>query len=76
MGAKYFGPMESLFPPRWPKSFKDVFDKLSEAQVERRMEFQHARSAGYEKSFAVLDTGGGGMLANLESLVRTTMRRD
>jgi hypothetical protein len=58
------------------KSFKDAFDKLSEGQVERRMEFQHARSAGYEKSLAVLDTGGGGMLANLEALVRTTIRRD
>jgi hypothetical protein len=58
------------------KSFKDAFDKLSGAQVERYMEFQHGRSAGYEKSLEVLDTGGSGMIASLESLVRTTIRRD
>jgi hypothetical protein len=32
------------------KSFKEAFDKLSDAQVERYMEFQHGRSSGYEKS--------------------------
>jgi hypothetical protein len=58
------------------KSFKDAFDKLAGAQVERYMEFQHGRSSGYEKSLEVLDTGGGGMLADLEMLVRTTIRRD
>lgn len=58
------------------KSFKDAFDKLSGAQVERYMEFQHGRSSGYEKSLEVLDAGGNGMLAELEALVRKTIRRD
>jgi hypothetical protein len=40
------------------------------------MEFQHRRSAGYEKSMAVLDPSGHGLIATLESLVRTTIRRD
>jgi hypothetical protein len=58
------------------KSFKDAFEELSGAQVERYMEFQHRRSAGYEKSMAVLDPSGHGLIATLESLVRTTIRRD
>jgi hypothetical protein len=58
------------------KSFKEAFDKLSEAQVERYMEFQHGRSSGYEKSLQVLDTSGTGMLADLETLVRKAIRRD
>ena len=59
------------------KSFKDALDKLNGAQVERYMEFQHGRSAGgYEKSIEILDTSGEKMLSTLESLVRTTIRRD
>jgi hypothetical protein len=61
------------------KSFKDAFNKLSEAQVERYMEFQHGRGAGgFEKSLEVLDTTGDDnkMFSALESLVRTTIRRD
>lgn len=58
------------------KSFKDAFDKLSDAQVERYKEFQHGRSSGYEKCCQVLDTSGTGMLADLETLVRTTIKRE
>jgi len=65
-----------FIPASMAKRFKDAFDKLAGAQVERYMEFQHGRSSGYEKSLEVLDTGGGGMLADLEMLVRTTIRRD
>jgi hypothetical protein len=57
------------------KNFRDAFDKLSEAQVERYMEFQHGRSLGFEKSMAVLDTAGTGMIADLEALVRKNIRR-
>jgi hypothetical protein len=60
------------------KSFKEVFEKLSEAQVERYMDFQHGHFAGgYQKSLEVLETGGESkMLATLEALVGTTIRRD
>jgi hypothetical protein len=58
------------------RAFRDAFNKLSEAQVERYLAFQHGRgSGGYEKSLEVLDASGEGkMLSTLESLVRTTIR--
>jgi len=66
-----------FIPASMAKSFKDALDKLSAAGVERYMAFQHGRSAGgYEKSMEVLDTGGVGMISTLESIVRTTIRRD
>lgn len=56
-------------------SFKDAFDKLSAAHVERSMEFRLGRNAGgYQKSLEVLDTRGEEMLSTLETLVRTTIR--
>jgi hypothetical protein len=58
------------------KRFREAFEKLSEARVERYMEFQHGRSIGYEKSLEVLDTSGTGIIADLEALVRATIRRD
>ena len=69
---------EGIFiPASMAKSFKDALNKLAGAQVERYMEFQHGRSpGGYEKSIEVLDTSGEKMLSTLESLVRTTIRRD
>jgi hypothetical protein len=57
------------------KRFKQAFDKLAAAQVERYMEFRHGRSAGYDKSLEVLDTAGTGMIADLESLTRANIRR-
>jgi hypothetical protein len=67
-----------FIPASVAKSFRDAFGKLSEAQIERYMDFQHGHGAGgYQKSLEVLDTGGESkMLSTLESLVRTTIRRD
>ncbi len=64
-----------FIPAPMAKIFKEALNKLHEAQVERYMEFQHGRIAGgYEKSMKVLDTSGEGMLSDLETLVRTTIR--
>jgi hypothetical protein len=58
------------------KRFREALEKLSEARVERYIEFQHPRTVGYEKSLEVLDTSGTGVIADLEALVRSTIRRD
>jgi demethoxyubiquinone hydroxylase (CLK1/Coq7/Cat5 family) len=64
-----------FIPAPMAKIFKDAFNKLNEAQVERYLEFQHGRvPGGYVKSMAVLDTSGEGMFSELQSLVRTTIR--
>jgi hypothetical protein len=57
------------------KAFREAFDHLSAAQVERYLAFQHG-DRGYEKSMEVLDTAGTGEIATLQNLVRTTIRRD
>jgi hypothetical protein len=56
------------------KSFSAAFAKLSAAQVERYLEFQHGRTIGFEKSLEALDTAGTGMIADLEALVRKNIR--
>lgn len=56
--------------------FKEEFEKLSGAYVEQSMEFQRRRSTGFEKSLAVLDTTGQGTIAEMETLVRDTIRSD
>jgi hypothetical protein len=40
------------------------------------MEFQKRGSGGFEKSLAILDTSGGGLIVEMEALLRGTIRRD
>jgi hypothetical protein len=81
-GAAIYGGRQVLrtngifIPAETAKSFRDGFDKLSEAQVERYMHFRHGRDfSGFKASMEVLDTTGTGMIADLEALVRSTIRR-
>jgi hypothetical protein len=55
--------------------FKEAFDKLSGAHTERYLAFQHGRG-DYETSMEVLDTAGTGEIAELQDLVRSTIRRE
>jgi len=64
-----------FIPAAVARSFKEAFDKLSGAYVEQSMEFRTGRGTGLEKSMDVLDTTGEGLIATLEALVRTTIRR-
>jgi hypothetical protein len=57
------------------RAFREAFDHLSAAQVERYLAFQHG-DRGYEESIGVLDTAGTGEIATLQNLVRSTIRRD
>lgn len=68
---------EGIFVPAvLSQRFKECFEKLSAAYVEQSMEFERRRGTDFEKSLAVLDTTGGGMIAEMEALVRTTIRSD
>jgi hypothetical protein len=68
---------EGIFvPSALAQRFKEVFDKFSEAYVEQLMEFQKRGSGGFKKSLAILDTSGGGLIAEMEALLRGTIRRD
>jgi len=68
--------MSGIFvPASIAKRFKEAFDKLSGAQTERYLAFQHGRG-DYETSMEVLDPAGNGEISELQALVRSTIRRD
>jgi hypothetical protein len=64
-----------FIPDEVAKRFRDAFEGLSGAYVEQSMQFRSGRGAGYEKSMEVLDTTGKGEIADLETLLRATIRR-
>lgn len=58
------------------KTFREAFDRLSGAQVERYLAFELGRGERFQKSLEVLDTMGTGEIMKLQDLVRSTIRRE
>jgi hypothetical protein len=58
------------------KRFEEGFRLLSKAQIEQQMNFEHGRGVGHETSEMLISPQGDGQFANLETLVRTTLRRE
>jgi hypothetical protein len=67
-----------FLPPKLSAAFKHGFDTLSGAQVEQHVNFQHRSSGGVGdyKSIDLVSAGGEALFASLETLVRSTLRRD
>ena len=65
-----------FLPAPIAKAFKDGFDMLSFAQVEQQLEFGGRGVREQPKSIELLGAGGELFLSTLESLVRSTIRRD
>jgi hypothetical protein len=57
------------------KMFKDGFEMLSKAQVEQHINFEHGNAPTNETSMLLISPAGELSLANLETLVRSTLRR-
>lgn len=58
------------------KSFKGAFEVLSRAHVEQFMDFEHGRGPSNESSVLLISPAGEQLVANLETLVRSALRRD
>jgi hypothetical protein len=58
------------------KAFKDGFEMLSFAQVEQQLDFEGRGIREQPKSAELLGAGGELLLSTLETLVRSTIRRD
>jgi len=56
------------------KMFKDGFEMLSKAQVEQQINFEHG-DVPNETSMLLIGPAGQRLLADLETLVRSTLRR-
>lgn len=65
-----------FLPSAFSMAFKQAFDTLHGAQVEQYIDFQRGRSHSYEKGNDLIGPGGDALLARLETLTRTTLRRD
>jgi len=64
-----------FIPAEMAKAFKDGFDTLSEAQAEQYINFRHG-GAGHATSMRLVGSDGEKLLGKLETLVRTTIRRE
>jgi hypothetical protein len=58
------------------KSFKGGFEILSKAHVEQLVNFEHGRGPSNESSVLLISPAGEQVVANLETLVRSTLRRE
>ena len=58
------------------KSFKESFEVLSKAYVEQYVNFEHGTWTGERSSSDLIGPSGEQVLANLETLVRSTLRRE
>jgi hypothetical protein len=65
-----------FLPSKLSAAFKHGFDTLSGAQVEQYVNFQNGRGVGDQKSIDLIGAGGEALFAGLETLVRSTLRRD
>jgi hypothetical protein len=58
------------------KRFAEGFEARSKAQIEQQINFQHRDAAGFDDAILLTGVGGEQLLTNLESLVRSTLRRE